>query len=209
MAKSAAKREFEAADRAYRKAWDLLDRIEHRLEAARSEERKRLHQLGDGTGADAAKRGAQLEKARADVAGSEALLTELSELIAAHSRAQAGTTVMDISREVAASIKEDAAEAPDPTPVRDRNPAARRNRHHRRRSASALAAAAAGETEAGSATAAEATEPEPEAAPAEPSAESAQAPEPAASTPEPVAVNAPDAPNAPAQPSDPPSVDHG
>jgi hypothetical protein len=177
MAKSAAKREYDAADRAFRKAWKLLDRIERRLAAARADERRRLHQLGDGKGADAARRAAQLEAARAAVAGTEAVLTELSELIAAHSRAQSGTTVMDISREVAASIKEDAAEAPDPTPVRDRNPAARRNRHHRRKSASAIAAAASAKTagtEAGSGSTPDLPEPEPGAT--EPSAEAASEP---------------------------------
>ena len=156
MAKSVAKRERDEADRAFRKAWKMLDRIERRLETARVEEGKRARQLGDGSGPDAPKRTTQLEAARADVGRVEASLTELSELIAAHARAQSGTTVKDISREVAASIKEDAAAAPDPTPVRERSAAAQRRRHHRHRSPAAAAAArekAAQGGEAGSAAA--------------------------------------------------------
>ena len=49
MAKKGSKRRASDADRAFRKAWKLLGRLEGRLERARSDEAKRVRQLGDGT----------------------------------------------------------------------------------------------------------------------------------------------------------------
>lgn len=126
MAKPIAKRRHDEAERAFRKAWKLLDRIERRLERARAEERKRVVQLGDGTGLDAPRRAAQLEAARAEIAQIEGLLTELSELITHNARASSGQTVKDMAHSVAAEIKDEAAEPPQ-LPTRSRN------RHHRPR----------------------------------------------------------------------------
>ena len=126
MAKPIAKRRHDEAERAFRKAWKLLDRIERRLERARAEERKRVVQLGDGTGLDAPRRSAQLEAARAEIAQIEGLLTELSELITHNARASSGQTVKDMAHSVAAEIKDEAAEPPQ-LPTRSRN------RHHRPR----------------------------------------------------------------------------
>src|SRR4029077_10617398 len=83
-----------------------------RLEEARAEERKRVRQVGDGTGPDAARRVSQLQIARAEVIAIESLLTELSDLIARHARATSGQTVQDVATAVAAEIKDEAAEAP-------------------------------------------------------------------------------------------------
>lgn len=142
MAKPIAKRRHDQAQRAFRKAWKLLDRIEKRLERARAQERKRLTQLGDGTGKDAARRSAQLEAARAEIAQIEGLLTELSELIAANARASSGQTVKDVAAIVAAEIKDEAAVPPVL--------GARRNRHHRpRRKPAAVAGADAADAAAG------------------------------------------------------------
>jgi hypothetical protein len=126
MAKSAAQREYDEADRAFRKAWKLLDRIERRLEEGRAVERKRVRQLGDGSGPDAAHRIAQLEVARAEIVGIERLLTELSDLIARHARMTTGQTVQDVAISVAAEIKDEAAEPPVLSTTR-------RNRRHRPR----------------------------------------------------------------------------
>ncbi len=126
MAKTIAKRRHDEAERAFRKAWKLLDRIERRLERARAEERKRVTQLGDGTGAGAPRRLAQLMAARAEIAQIEGLLTELSELITRNARASSGQTVKDMAHSVAAEIKDEAAEPPQLPPRR-------RNRHHRPR----------------------------------------------------------------------------
>ncbi|MGZ8528674.1 MAG: hypothetical protein ACXWWR_07755 [Candidatus Limnocylindrales bacterium] len=147
MAKPTAKRRHDEADRAFRKAWQLLERIERRLERARVVERKRLAQLGDGSGSDAPRRSAQLEAARAEIAQIEGLLTELSELIAGDSRASSGQTVKDMATSVAAEIKDEAAE-PRQLPARGRN------RHHRprRKLASADMAPADTTPAAGSAT---------------------------------------------------------
>ncbi len=126
MAKPIAKRRHDEAERAFRKAWKLLDRIEQRLERARAEERKRVVQLADGSGPDAPRRSAQLEAARAEIAQIEGLLTELSELITHNARASSGQTVKDMAHSVAAEIKDEAAEPPQ-LPTRSRN------RHHRPR----------------------------------------------------------------------------
>jgi hypothetical protein len=150
MAKPTAKRRHDEADRAFRKAWQLLGQIERRLERARAEERKRLAQLGDGSGPDAPRRSAQLEAARAEIAQIEGLLTELSELIAGNARASSGQTVKDMATSVAAEIKDEAAE-PRQLPTRSRN------RHHRprRKPAATDTASASADTApaAGSATA--------------------------------------------------------
>jgi hypothetical protein len=152
MAKPTAKRRHDEADRAFRKAWQLLERIERRLERARAEERKRVAQLGDGSGPDAPRRSAQLQAARAEIGQIEGLLTELSELIAGNARASSGQTVKDMATSVAAEIKDEAAE-PRQLPARGRN------RHHRprRKPAAADAASASLATDtvpaAGSATA--------------------------------------------------------
>lgn len=128
MAKSSAKRRHDEAERTFRRAWKLLDRIERRLERARAEERKRLRQYGDGTGPDAARRAAQLEAARSEISQIEGLLTELSELISSNARASAGQTVKDMASSVAAEIRDEAAEPPQLS-----TPSQRRNRHHRPR----------------------------------------------------------------------------
>ena len=137
MAKPIAKRRHDEAERAFRKAWKLLDRIEKRLERARAQERKRLTQLGDGTGKDAARRSAQLDAARAEIAQIEGLLTELSGLIAANARASSGQTVKDMAALVAAEIKDEAA-VPPVLGARSRN------RHHRPRRKPAAADGAVG-----------------------------------------------------------------
>ena len=128
MAKSSAKRRHDEAERTFRRAWKLLDRIERRLERARAEERKRLRQFGDGTGPDAPRRAAQLEAARSEISQIEGLLTELSELISSNARASAGQTVKDMASSVAAEIRDEAAEPPQLS-----TPSQRRNRHHRPR----------------------------------------------------------------------------
>lgn len=150
MAKPIAKRRHDEAERAFRKAWKLLDRIERRLERARAEERKRLAQLGDGTGPDASRRSAQLEDARAEIAQIEGLLTELSELITHNARASSGQTVKDMAHSVAAEIKDEAAEPPQ-LPVRSRN------RHHRPRRKPATADGATATADAATAPADAAT----------------------------------------------------
>lgn len=142
MAKPIAKRRHDEAERAFRKAWKLLDRIERRLERARAEERKRVIQLGDGTGADASRRSAQLEAARAEIAQIEGLLTELSELITHNARASSGQTVKDMAHSVAAEIKDEAAEPPQ-LPTRSRN------RHHRPRRKPATAEGATASADSG------------------------------------------------------------
>ena len=146
MAKSSAKRRHDEAERTFRRAWKLLDRIEKRLERARAEEQKRLRQYGDGTGPDSARRAAQLEAARAEIGQIEGLLTELSELISSNARASAGQTVKDMAASVAAEIRDEAAEPPTLS-----TPSERRNRHHRPRrrpeGAPAEAAVPAGDDE--------------------------------------------------------------
>ncbi len=113
---NATKHDRDEADRAFRKAWKLLGRLERRLVAARAEEERRTRQLGDGTGKKTAKRLTQLEAAQSEIAEIEGLLTELSELIASTSQTQSGRLVQDVAREVAASIKADAAAEPDGWP---------------------------------------------------------------------------------------------
>ena len=117
MPKSMTKRRPDEASQAFRKAWKLLGRLERRLEVARAEEHKRIGQLGEGTGPKAVKRSAQLEEARAEIAQVEGLLSELSELIASNARAQSGQTVKDLAKDVAASIRDEAASAAPQEPV--------------------------------------------------------------------------------------------
>lgn len=111
-----AKHHRDEADRAFRKAWKLLGRLERRLVVARAEEERRTRQLGDGTGRKTARRLAQLEAAQTEIAEIEGLLTELTELIAATTQTRSGQLVQDVAREVAASIRADAAAEPDGWP---------------------------------------------------------------------------------------------
>ena len=114
--KNATKHHRNEADRAFRKAWKLLGRLERRLVAARADEERRTRQLGDGSGPKTAKRLTQLEAAQSEIAEIEGLLTELTELIASTTQAQSGQLVQDVAREVAASIRADAAAEPDGWP---------------------------------------------------------------------------------------------
>lgn len=119
MAKSTTKQRRSAVGRAFKKAWKLLGRLERRLQLARTEEEKRARQLGDAAGKKAAKRSTQLGAAQAEVAQVEGLLTELSELIAANARAQAGQVVKDVAHEAAGAVRETAgAVSVEPKPVR-------------------------------------------------------------------------------------------
>ncbi len=119
MAKSRTKRGQDETSRAFKKAWKLLGRLERRLQVARAEEEKRVRQLGDAAGKDAAKRSTQLEAARTEVAEVEGLLTELSELIASNARARAGQVAKDVAHEAAAAVREAAVtESVEPKPVR-------------------------------------------------------------------------------------------
>jgi len=93
-------------DRAFRKAWKLLGRLERRLVAARDEEAKRLRQLGDGSSANIARRSSQLDAAQAEIVEIEGLLTELSELIASNARARSGRVVAEVANEAAAAVRE-------------------------------------------------------------------------------------------------------
>ena len=126
MAKSAAQREYDQADRAFRKAWKLLDRIERRLEEARAVERKRLRQLGDGSGAGRGPSGCPARgcagRDRRDRAAADRALGPHR----AHARMTTGQTVQDVAISVAAEIKDEAAEPPTLSTTR-------RNRHHRPR----------------------------------------------------------------------------
>ena len=173
MAKSSAKRRHDEAERTFRRAWKLLDRIEKRLERARAEEQKRLRQYGDGTGPDSARRAAQLEAARAEIGQIEGLLTELSELISSNARASAGQTVKDMAASVAAEIRDEAAEPPTLS-----TPSERRNRHHRPRrrpeGAPAEAAVPAGDGQAATPADESVAEAEPVADVEAPPAEEAQ-----------------------------------
>lgn len=128
VAKSKAKPPRDDPDRAFRKAWKLLGRLERRLVAARSEEAKRLHQLGDGSGTKAAQRSAQLEAAQTRIAEIEGLLTELSELIASNARARSGRVVAEVANEAAIAVREAAiadaaARATDIAPTAGASPA--------------------------------------------------------------------------------------
>lgn len=118
MAKSGAKRRRSTADAAFRRAWKLLGRLERRLERARTEEAKRTRQQATAKGDAIAKRAAQLTAAHAEVTEIEGLLTELSELIVANARAQAGQVVKDVVHEAAGAVRAAAA--------RQTKPAARR-----------------------------------------------------------------------------------
>ena len=94
-----------AATKAFERAWKLLGRLEDRLTAARADEARRRRQLAEATGSDVARRQAQLEAAVAAAERAAALLTELSELIAANARAQAGQIVMDVAHDAARAVK--------------------------------------------------------------------------------------------------------
>jgi chemotaxis protein histidine kinase CheA len=111
-----------AATKAFQRAWKLLGKLERRLTAARAEEAKRRRQLAEATGPDLERRQVQLDAAVASAAKAAALLTELSELIAANARAQARQTVSDVAHEAAQAVR---AEAKAQTVAGER-PAARR-----------------------------------------------------------------------------------
>ena len=111
-----AKHQRDEADKAFRKAWKLLGRLERRLVAARAEEERRMRQLGDGTGRKTAKRLTQLEAAQSEIAEIEGLLTELTGPHRRHAQTRSGQLVQDVAREVAASIRADAAAEPDGWP---------------------------------------------------------------------------------------------
>ena len=97
-----------AATRAFERAWKLLGRLEKRLAAAREEESKRRRQLAAATGDEIARRQAQVEEASANAARVAGLLTELSEMIAANARAQAGQTVSDFAHAAADAVRDEA-----------------------------------------------------------------------------------------------------
>ena len=108
MAKTEAKQgkpSKRAATKAFERAWKLLGRLEDRLTAARAEEARRRRQLASATGSDVGRRQAQLDDAIAAAGRAAALLTELSELIAANARAQARQTVSDVAHEAAEAVK--------------------------------------------------------------------------------------------------------
>ena len=108
MAKTEAKQgkpSKRAATKAFERAWKLLGRLEDRLTAARAEEARRRRQLASATGPDVGRRQAQLDDAIAAAGRAAALLTELSELIAANARAQARQTVSDVAHEAAEAVK--------------------------------------------------------------------------------------------------------
>ncbi len=96
-----------AASRAFERAWKLLGKLEKRLAAARDEETKRRRQLAAATGDDLVRRHAQLNEAVANVGRIAALLTELSELIAANARAQGGQTVSDVAHAAADAVRDE------------------------------------------------------------------------------------------------------
>ncbi len=125
MAKADAKRRRNTADTAFRRAWKLLGRLERRLERARTEAAKRTRQQASASGDAVARRAAQLSAAHAEVAEIETLLSELSELIVANARAQAGQVVKDVAHEAAGAVRAAASQpASKPAP----KPATRRSR---------------------------------------------------------------------------------
>lgn len=128
MAKTEAKQgqpSRRAATRAFERAWKLLGRLEKRLAAARNEEAKRRRQLAAAIGDDVARRQAQLDEAASNVARVAGLLTELSEMIAANARAQAGRTVSDFAHAAADAVRDEARArtAAGPPLPRPRRPA--------------------------------------------------------------------------------------
>jgi hypothetical protein len=112
-----------AATRAFERAWKLLGRLEKRLAAARDEEVRRRRQLAAATGDEIARRQSQLDDAASNAARVAGLLTELSEMIAANARAQAGQTVSDLAHAAADAVRDEArartaAGPPPPRPIR-------------------------------------------------------------------------------------------
>jgi 4-hydroxyphenylpyruvate dioxygenase-like putative hemolysin len=108
MAKSEAKQpkpSKRAATKAFERAWKLLGRLEMDVAEARAEEAKRRQQLLEASGDQLVRRQAQLDAAIWRGAEGAALLTELSELIAANARAKAGQTVRNIAHEAAEAIR--------------------------------------------------------------------------------------------------------
>ena len=110
MAKSEAKQpkpSKRAATKAFERAWKLLGRLEMDVAEARAEEAKRRHQLLEASGDQLVRRQAQLDAAIWRGAEGAALLTELSELIAANARAKSSQTVSNIAHEAAEAIRAD------------------------------------------------------------------------------------------------------
>jgi hypothetical protein len=108
MAKTEAKQRGpskQAATKAFERAWKLLGQLEKRLATARAEESKRRRQLLEATGDEVARRQAQLDEAIASAGRAAALLTELSEMIAANARAQSRQTVSDVAHEAAEAVR--------------------------------------------------------------------------------------------------------
>jgi hypothetical protein len=119
------------ATKAFERAWKLLGQLEKRLAAARSEESKRRRQLLDARGDEVARRQGQLDAAVERAGKAAALLTELSEMIAANARARARQTVSDVAHEAAKAVRDEArakiaaqaaasAKAPVKSPARPR-----------------------------------------------------------------------------------------
>jgi hypothetical protein len=137
MAKSTAaqpKASRRTATKAFEHAWKLLGQLEKRLAAARAEESKRRRQLLEATGDEIAHRQEQLDAALANAREAAALLTELSEMIAANARAKASQTVSTVAHEAAAAVRDEARAktaaqaASAATPAAARPPAAPRKR---------------------------------------------------------------------------------
>ncbi len=157
------------ATKAFERAWKLLGQLEKRLAAARAEESKRRRQLLEATGDEIARRQGQLDAALANAGQAAALLTELSEMIAANARAKASQTVSTVAHEAAAAVRDEAraktaaqaasaetaAATPAPTQPRKRAVAARAKTPARPRARPTRGPAAA-------ATAADATPAQPE-----------------------------------------------
>ncbi len=122
MAKSTARQgrpSKRAATRAFERAWALLGRLGTELAKARADESKRRRQLIAASGDEIARRQAQLDAATARAGRTAALLTELSEMIAADAREQArgAGSATDGSEQPAAPIAA-AAAIPAPAPKR-------------------------------------------------------------------------------------------
>ena len=115
-----------AATRAFERAWKLLGRLERELDRARKDEAKRRRQLESATGEEVVRRQAQLDEAIARGDQAAALLTELSELIAANARARGGQTVRDMAHEAAEAVRSEEQARPPVSPRRTATPRAGR-----------------------------------------------------------------------------------
>jgi hypothetical protein len=115
-----------AATRAFKRAWKLLGRLERELDRARKDEAKRRRQLESATGDEVVRRQAQLDEAIARGDQAAALLTELSELIAANARARGGQTVRDMAHEAAEAVRSEEQARPPASSRRTATPRVRR-----------------------------------------------------------------------------------